>query len=121
MGFGIVTSINGRAVIPETHPMTLGAFNAVPAVRELYGDVDLMIVAGGRMRGHETADLTLKLPERRVQIDIDIRPTPGSDAVYLAVALRFGSTLITLDREQRERVADALTARYTAEALAEIA
>ena len=43
----------------------------------------------------------------------------GSDAVYAAVALRFGSTLVTLDREQRERVAEALPARYPAEALAE--
>jgi len=45
----------------------------------------------------------------------------GSDAVYAAVALRFGSTLVTLDREQRERVADVLNARYPAEALAEAA
>lgn len=41
----------------------------------------------------------------------------GSDAVYAAVALRFGSTLITLDRERRERVSDALPALYPAEAL----
>lgn len=71
MGFGVVTSVNGRAVIPENHPMTLGAFNAAPGVEALYRDVDLMIVAGGRMRGHETRDLGLKLPARRVQIDID--------------------------------------------------
>jgi len=45
----------------------------------------------------------------------------GSDAVYAAVALRFGSTLVTLDREQRERVAEVLTARYPAEVLAETA
>ena len=43
----------------------------------------------------------------------------GSDAVYAAVALRFGSTLITLDREQRERVGDVVAARYPAELLAE--
>ena len=43
----------------------------------------------------------------------------GSDAVYAAVALRFGSTLVTLDREQRERVADALPACHPAEILAE--
>lgn len=43
----------------------------------------------------------------------------GSDAVYAAVALRFGSTLITLDREQLEQVADALTTCYPAEMLAE--
>jgi len=43
----------------------------------------------------------------------------GSDAVYAAVALRFGSTLVTLDREQRERVAGALSARFPAEVLTE--
>jgi predicted nucleic acid-binding protein len=43
----------------------------------------------------------------------------GSDAVYVAVAVRFGSTLITLDREQRERISDVIVARYPAEVLAE--
>ena len=43
----------------------------------------------------------------------------GSDAVYAAVALRFGCTLVTLDREQRERASHALAARYPAEVLAE--
>ncbi|MEM8973073.1 MAG: thiamine pyrophosphate-binding protein [Pseudomonadota bacterium] len=71
MGFAVITSVNGKAVIPEDHPMSLAAFHAPPAVEELYKSVDLMVIAGGRMRGHETRDLTLKLPERRVQIDID--------------------------------------------------
>ena len=44
----------------------------------------------------------------------------GSDALYAAVALRFGSTLITLDREQRDRTAGVVTARYPPEALAEM-
>lgn len=43
----------------------------------------------------------------------------GSDAVYAAVALRFGSSLITVDREQRERFDPALTVRTPAKALAE--
>ncbi len=43
----------------------------------------------------------------------------GSDAVYTAVALHFGSTLITMDQEQLTRVAGALTTRTPAEALAE--
>ncbi len=43
----------------------------------------------------------------------------GSDAVYAAVALRFGSTLITLDPEQRERVTSAILTLYPAEALTE--
>lgn len=42
----------------------------------------------------------------------------GSDAVYAAVALRFNSTLITLDREQHQRVAEAIQTQTPAEALA---
>ena len=45
----------------------------------------------------------------------------GSDAVYVAVALRFGSTLITLDQQQRDRAQQVLTARLPAQELAEIA
>jgi predicted nucleic acid-binding protein len=41
----------------------------------------------------------------------------GSDAVYAAVALRFGSTLVTLDREQGERVGVVLPSLSPAEAL----
>jgi predicted nucleic acid-binding protein len=44
----------------------------------------------------------------------------GSDAVYAAVALRFGSTLVTLDREQQDRVADVVSACLPIEALAEL-
>lgn len=43
----------------------------------------------------------------------------GSDAVYVAVAQRFGSTLVTLDKEQRSRVATVIPTRFPAEALAE--
>lgn len=34
----------------------------------------------------------------------------GSDAVYAAVAFRFGSILVTRDQEQRERVSGVITA-----------
>ncbi len=39
----------------------------------------------------------------------------GADAVYVAVALRFGSTLVTLDREQHDRAAAVLNTRYPVE------
>jgi predicted nucleic acid-binding protein len=41
----------------------------------------------------------------------------GSDAVYVAVALRFGSMLVTLDREQRERASGAVPSCEPREAL----
>jgi predicted nucleic acid-binding protein len=42
----------------------------------------------------------------------------GSDAVYVAVARRYGATLVTLDREQRERVTGVVTVQSPAEAFA---
>jgi len=41
----------------------------------------------------------------------------GSEAVYAAVALRFGTTLVTLDREQKERLGSVTTACQPARAL----
>ena len=43
----------------------------------------------------------------------------SSDAVYAAVALRFGSTLVTLDEEQCTRVATVIPTRLPAEAQAD--
>lgn len=59
-------------------------------------------------------DITLAQQAADVAAQYRLR---GSDAVYVAIALRFGSTLITLDREQRERVAEVLPTRYPAEEL----
>ncbi len=44
----------------------------------------------------------------------------GADAVYVAVARRHGCTLVSLDREQRERASAVITARTPAEVLAEV-
>ena len=71
MGFALVTSTQGRGVIPESHHMSLGAFNAVPTIEEFYKTIDLMIVVGSRLRGHETRDMSLKLPDNIIQIDVD--------------------------------------------------
>ncbi|MBL8701888.1 MAG: thiamine pyrophosphate-binding protein [Alphaproteobacteria bacterium] len=73
LGFAMVTSWAGRGVVPEDHPMTLGALhgNGAPEVEAFYAGVDLMIVAGSRLRGHETLDFSLRLPAARAQIDID--------------------------------------------------
>jgi len=73
LGFGMVTSWAGRGSVPEDHPRTLGGLNGngVPAVQEFYRNADLMLVAGSRLRGHETAEFHVKLPENLVHIDID--------------------------------------------------
>ena len=71
LGVGIVTSVNGRGVVPEDHPMCLGAFNNAPSAAALYRTSDLMVVVGSRLRGNETLKYRLQLPEPLVQVDVD--------------------------------------------------
>jgi acetolactate synthase I/II/III large subunit len=69
-GFGAVTSTNGRAVVPEGHPRSLGAFNMTREAMEIYTRADLLIVVGSRLRGNETQNNRMPLPPI-VQIDAD--------------------------------------------------
>jgi acetolactate synthase I/II/III large subunit len=70
-GFAVVTSANGRAVVPEAHRRTLGAFNMTPEAQAIYDRADLMIVVGSRLRGNETRNNLTRLPRPLIQIDAD--------------------------------------------------
>jgi acetolactate synthase-1/2/3 large subunit len=73
LGFGMVSSFNGRGTVPEDHPLNLGGLtgNGMPMIQDFYKTVDLCLVVGCRLRGHETGDFNVRLPENIVQIDSD--------------------------------------------------
>jgi acetolactate synthase-1/2/3 large subunit len=71
LGFGVVTSVQGRGVVPEDHSATLGAFNVHPAVESFYKTCDAMLVVGSRLRGNETLKYKLALPKPLYRIDAD--------------------------------------------------
>lgn len=75
-GFGVVTSTNGRAIVPEDHPASLGAFNMTPEAQKIYNDCDFMLVVGSRLRGNETRNNEMQLGAPLVQIDAD--PSQGA-------------------------------------------
>ncbi|WP_207005650.1 thiamine pyrophosphate-binding protein, partial [Trinickia mobilis] len=71
LGFGVVTSVQGRGVLPEDHPATLGAFNVHPAVESFYRTCDALVVVGSRLRGNETLKYKLALPQPLFRVDAD--------------------------------------------------
>jgi acetolactate synthase-1/2/3 large subunit len=71
IGFGVVTSVQGRGILAEDHPMTLGAFNLHEPVEQFYASCDAMLVVGSRLRGNETLKYKLKLPRPLYRIDAD--------------------------------------------------
>jgi acetolactate synthase-1/2/3 large subunit len=70
-GIAAVSSTNGRAVVPEMHALTLGAYNMTPEAQAIYDRADLMIVVGSRLRGNETRNNSARLPQPLIQIDAD--------------------------------------------------
>lgn len=71
LGFGVVTSVQGRGVVPEDHPLSLGAFNLYEPVERFYGTCDALVVVGSRLRSNETLKYKLKLPRPLFRIDAD--------------------------------------------------
>lgn len=70
-GFAAVTSTNGRAIVPELHPRSLGAFNMTAEAQALYRRADVMLVVGSRLRGNETLNNKMRLPATLVQVDAE--------------------------------------------------
>ena len=71
MGIGVVTSTQGRGIVPEDHPQSLGAYNLQKPIENFYQTCDAMLVVGSRLRGNETLKYELKLPQPLLRIDTD--------------------------------------------------
>ena len=69
LGFGVVTSVQGRGLIAEDHAASLGAFNLQRSSAALYAHCDAMLIVGSRLRSNETMKYKLALPARRFRID----------------------------------------------------
>ena len=69
MGWGVVTSVQGRGIIPEDNPASLGSFNLQKPAEDLYQSCDAMLVVGSRLRSNETLRYKLKLPKALYRID----------------------------------------------------
>ena len=72
IGFGVVTSVQGRGTLPEDHKATLGAYNIYQPVEDFYKTCDAVLVVGSRLRSNETLNYKLKLPSPHYQVDVDL-------------------------------------------------
>lgn len=94
LGFAVVTSTQGRGVVDENNDLCLGSFNAIPQIEKFYSTVDLMLVIGSRLRGHETKDMSLILPKKLIQVDIDLN---AKDRTYKSTIFHHGEAKLVLN------------------------
>jgi predicted nucleic acid-binding protein len=101
-----------RKGIPIIVPvLVLPEISAAIARRQNNTDLALNLVRELRLFSNITfVDVDEILAHLAVDIAAD-RRLRGSDAVYAAVALRFGTELVTLDREQLERLPEVIPVR----------
>ena len=71
LGFGIVSTVQGRGIVAEDDPASLGAYNIQKPVEAFYQRCDAMLVVGSRLRSNETLKYELKLPRPLLRIDVD--------------------------------------------------
>jgi acetolactate synthase-1/2/3 large subunit len=69
LGFGVISSVNGRGIVPEVHPGTLGAFTYHPETEKLYDTCDAMLMVGSRLRSNEALSYKLRLPQPLFRVD----------------------------------------------------
>ena len=109
--FEFITQLR-NAGIPLVQP-TLFLPEVVASIARRKNDTELALELARDLE--EFSNLTLvSLDETIAKLAVEIAAKHrlrGSDAVYAAVALRFGTQLVTLDREQLERLPKVLPVR----------
>jgi acetolactate synthase-1/2/3 large subunit len=117
-GFRVISSAHGRGILPDAHPRSLRAFHNSPAVESVMAECDLTLIAGSRLRSNETRSWTLKLPQPRVQIDID--PAAASRNYLADEVLNYDCRALLNALAQRlSPVSDVAGDRQIAQAVAE--
>jgi acetolactate synthase-1/2/3 large subunit len=122
LGWAVVTSVQGRGIVPEDHPQTLGSYNLQKPVENFYETVDAMLAVGTRLRSNETLNYKLRLPATRYRIDAN---TLADNRGYESELFVHGDAAITLnalaDRLEGRMVIDPKLATDVKNARAEAA
>ncbi|HQR04240.1 MAG: thiamine pyrophosphate-binding protein [Proteobacteria bacterium] len=73
LGAPVVSSPNGRGILPHGHPLYLGCHTHLPPFRELLSQADLVLAIGTRFQGLASQFWSLPMPANLVHIDADPR------------------------------------------------
>jgi acetolactate synthase-1/2/3 large subunit len=103
LGAGLLTSPNGRGVIPESDPACIGNLTWDPDVRALCREADLLVAIGTRFQGTNTENWRMELPERLVQVDID-PGVPGRNYPVQAAVVGDAKSSVAALLEELDRI-----------------
>ncbi|MGI8572342.1 MAG: 5-guanidino-2-oxopentanoate decarboxylase [Solirubrobacteraceae bacterium] len=117
----VLSTANGKGVVPEDHPLSLGARLNLPAARELIESAEVVVAIGTELAQSDLWDGPLRITGQVIRIDIDPdqahRGAPATIALIsdAGTCLRGLSSALDLtdrpapNRESVARVREALT------------
>jgi thiamine pyrophosphate-dependent acetolactate synthase large subunit-like protein len=98
LGAPVVTTLNGKGVLPETHPLSVGAAIRLRPAQALLTDADVVLVVGTGLSDAELWGWKPDLPGTTVRVDVEpdqlgknLTPTiglPGDAGTVLAALLQ---------------------------------
>ncbi len=94
LGWAVVSSVQGRGIVPEDHPASLGSYNLLKPAEAFYSTCDAMLVVGSRLRSNETLRYRLKLPQPLFRIDANAL---AENRGYTSECFVHGDAALSLD------------------------
>lgn len=101
IGAAVVPTIAGKGVVPEEHPLCVGALLPFPSARAFVAAADLVIAVGTELSETDMWEGQLKLGGKLIRIDIDpdvlVRDYPPEVAVLGDAGAALGALTTLLD------------------------
>lgn len=95
----VVTTLNGKGAVPESHPLSLGSDIRLPAAQELCDDADVLLVIGSKVG--ESEMWGGKLAPRGAVVRVDILASQANKNLTSDVAL-IGDSAAVVDQLLKE-------------------
>jgi thiamine pyrophosphate-dependent acetolactate synthase large subunit-like protein len=85
LGAPVLTTTNGKGVLPEDHPLALGSRLNLPAAHAWLEGLDVVVAVGTELGESDTWVPRLSLPGRVIRIDIDAAQAHANAPAAVAV------------------------------------
>lgn len=107
LGALVITTVNGKGVVPETHPLSLGASIRLPETRRLFQSADAVLVVGSELGDSDLWGVPVSTDAPVVRVDIDPhqlqKNLPAAVAVGMDASAAIDGLLARLGHPTAER------------------
>lgn len=87
LGALVITTVNGKGTLPETHPLSLGAAIRLPATRRLFQSADAILVIGSELGDSDLWGQAIRTDADVVRIDVDPHQLDKNLAAAVAICM----------------------------------